>query len=178
MTDPARLFSTLVEPLENRMMRTIWRIVRHPEAAEDTLQEVMALLWKRMPRIARHPNPHALILKICMNAAYDTLRRHMRSRERLGLSDIGTESTLQGADSGDPPDRTRENEILRAMGRLPRKQALAVLLRVIQDLPYGEIAQILGCKEVTARIHVSKGRAALRIRLRHLLPRTPGETRP
>lgn len=48
------------------------------------------------------------------------------------------------------------------MGRLPRKQALAVLMRVVQEQSYADIAAALGCTEQTARSHASKGRARLR----------------
>ena len=29
-------YEELIEPVRERMMRTIWRVVRHPEEAEDT----------------------------------------------------------------------------------------------------------------------------------------------
>ncbi len=165
------LFARLIVPLEERMMRTIWRIVRHPEAAEDTLQEVMAILWSKLHRIVRHPNPQALVLKICHNAAYDTLRKHMRNREKTGLTATAEAKSLAGADeTGEPRGRHMEDEVLQAIGGLPRKQALALLMRVVQDQPYDEIAMMLGCSPVTARIHVSKGRANLCRRLAHLLP--------
>ena len=61
-----------------------------------------------------------------------------------------------------------EDEILKAISRLPKKQALAVLMRIIQDQPYDVIAQILGCSETTVRIHVSRGRARLSQWLAHL----------
>jgi RNA polymerase sigma factor (sigma-70 family) len=61
-----------------------------------------------------------------------------------------------------------EEEVLAAIARLPRKQATAVLMRVVQDQPYPAIAQALGCRETTVRIHVSQGRARLSRELSHL----------
>jgi DNA-directed RNA polymerase specialized sigma24 family protein len=58
--------------------------------------------------------------------------------------------------------------VLRAIGRLPRKQAIAVLMRLVQDEPFDAIARVLDCSEVTVRIHVSKGRTRLRKWLSHL----------
>ena len=69
----------------------------------------------------------------------------------------------------------REKDILAAIGRLPRNQAIAVLMRLLQDQPYSDIALVLGCSEVTARIHVSKARAKLSLWLAHLLPRRERE---
>ncbi|NTU51536.1 MAG: hypothetical protein HGA94_03750, partial [Candidatus Aminicenantes bacterium] len=49
--------------MEPRLMRTIWRIVRQKEAAEDALQDALAAIWKKRDAVARHPNPQALILR-------------------------------------------------------------------------------------------------------------------
>jgi RNA polymerase sigma factor (sigma-70 family) len=121
--------------------------------------------------VRRHPNPQALILKICLNAAYDSLRRRRRSMrlEEIsilsntpGPSDQGAMRTLASKETG--------AQVLQAIGRLPRKQALAVLMRIIQEESFDVIARTLGCSEVTARIHVSKGRARLQRWLAHLDP--------
>lgn len=61
-----------------------------------------------------------------------------------------------------------ETEVLDAIGRLPEKQAVAVLMRIVQDEPYDAIAQAMGCSESTVRIHVSRGRARLSQWLSHL----------
>jgi len=61
-----------------------------------------------------------------------------------------------------------EDEILKAIGRLPKKQAVAVLMRIVQDQPFDVIGQTLDCSEITARIHVSRGRARLSQWLSHL----------
>ena len=68
-----------------------------------------------------------------------------------------------------------EREILEAVGRLPRKQAVAVLLRIVKEQPYDLIAQAMGCSESTVRIHVARGRARLNKWLAHLNPLPPGE---
>jgi RNA polymerase sigma-70 factor (ECF subfamily) len=153
------------------MMRSIWRIVRHPEAAEDTLQEALTIIWKKMGRIRRHPNPQALILKICVNAAYDTLRRSRRIRQNEKYAEI--QELPADPDSNGLRRLEKKNveaEILKAIRRLPRKQALAVLMRTVQEQSYDSIAQVLECSEVTARIHVSRGRARLSMWLSHLKP--------
>ena len=38
-------YDGLVRPMESRMMRSIWRIVRHRETAEDALQDALAVIW-------------------------------------------------------------------------------------------------------------------------------------
>ena len=73
-------YDALIRPLEPRMMRTIWRIVRQREAAEDALQDALAVIWKKRDIVARHPKPEALILRIAVTTAYDTVRKSRRRR--------------------------------------------------------------------------------------------------
>lgn len=171
-----RSYEQLIAPIEARMMRSIWRIVRHPEAAEDTLQDALTIIWKKLDRICRHPNPHAFILKICVNTAYDTLRKSRRIRqreERAEIQDLPSESTGIGSERLE--QKNLEAEIMDAIRRLPKKQALAVLMRIVQEQPYDSIAQVLDCSEVTVRIQVSKGRLKLSQWLSHLDPKSTKE---
>jgi RNA polymerase sigma-70 factor (ECF subfamily) len=146
--------------------------VRHTEEAEDTLQEALTIIWKRLDRIRTHPNPQALILRICVNASYDTIRkrkrRHSHQQEDPDvLHHIPTPTGLTAPD--ELVGKETENEILNAIGRLPRKQAVAVLMRIVEEQSYEVIAQALGCSETTVRIHVSKGRKRLGQWLAHLV---------
>lgn len=170
-------YEQLIAPVESQMMRSIWRIVRNREAAEDTMQDALTIIWKKLDRVCRHPNPHAFILKICVNAAYDTLRQRTRVRQReesAKIQEFPAGSETNGLERLEK--KNIELEILDAIRRLPKKQALAVLMRIVQDQPYNSIAQALDCSEVTVRIHVSKGRAKLSRWLSHLDPTFTKET--
>jgi RNA polymerase sigma-70 factor (ECF subfamily) len=169
--DRQALYEDLIAPMESRMMRSIWRIVRHPDLAEDTLQDALTILWKKLSRVQRHPNPQALILKICLNASYDTLRRRRRNLRYEEISVLqNAPGPLDRSAGGILSARETEEEVLQAIARLPRKQAMAVLMRILHDESFETIAQALGCSSITARIHVSKGRARLRQWLAHLNP--------
>ena len=162
-------YENLVAPLETQIKRSIWRIVRDHTAAQDVLQDAMLIIWKKLERIRKHPNPKAFILKICTNAAIDYLRKHrpffsfegLEKSGRLPASDIP--SALQILES-----KKIEAEILNAISHLPRKIATAMFMRIVQDQAYAAIADALGCREVTVRSQVSKGRVRLMRRLAHL----------
>jgi RNA polymerase sigma factor (sigma-70 family) len=63
-------------------------------------------------------------------------------------------------------------QVLHAIGQLGRKQAAAVLLRLVEQMPYCQIAAALDCSEMTARVHVQRGREQLRVKLAHMTPGT------
>lgn len=161
-------YDLLVRPMEGRMMRSIWRIVRHREAAEDAL----AIVWKKRDAVARHPKPEALILRIAVSAAIDAVRK---SRRRLRHETPGLPDGRAG-DTAPPLEREVESRdlqaaVLDAVGRLPRRQATAVLLHIVEEQPYEEAARAMGCSESTVRVNVMRGRAGL---ARLLARRRPG----
>jgi RNA polymerase sigma-70 factor, ECF subfamily len=162
-------YDAIIKPMESRMMRSIWRIVRKREEAEDALQEALTIIWKKRDAIARHVKPEALILRISVNAAYDVLRR-MQRRLHHEVPGLPEQPADPARTSTEIEDRAIRAGVLEAIGRLPRRQAVAVLLRIVEERPYEDIARSMNCTEATVRIHVMRGRAALVRSLAHLRP--------
>jgi RNA polymerase sigma-70 factor (ECF subfamily) len=106
------------------------------------------------------------VLHICANEALNALRRGAR-RRRMGGHPL-TDDMAGSGPSGEESLAAREQraQVSAAIARLPRRQALAILMRAVQDMPYADIADALGCAEPTARTHVARAR----LRLRGLLP--------
>jgi RNA polymerase sigma factor (sigma-70 family) len=87
------------------------------------------------------------------------------------LSSVANGQPDSSGSLADEMIRTEQHaEILRAIHRLSRRQAVATLMRVVQEQPYEQIAAVLGCTEATARKHVARGRDRLRVSLSHLDP--------
>jgi RNA polymerase sigma-70 factor (ECF subfamily) len=63
------------------------------------------------------------------------------------------------------------DEIMHQIALLPSQQSEAIYLRVIEQMPYADVAAALGCDESTARVHIRRAREKLRQTLAHLLPR-------
>ncbi len=170
MRSDNRDYDALIRPIEDQMMRSIWRVTQNADDAEEALQEALGVVWRKLERIKRHANPHALILRICLNASHDVLRKRHRQRRR--------EERYQAEKTRRPvtPDevaqsKERERAILRAIGTLSQNQAAAVTMRLVQGESYETIASTLGCKANTARKHVARGRERLRQLLAPLAPK-------
>jgi RNA polymerase sigma-70 factor (ECF subfamily) len=171
MNDRQQEYERLIAPMEDRMMRAVWRVIRDPNDTEDAFQEALLTVWKRWDRIRTHPNPHALVLRICINAAYDILRRKARRGKWLEAvavpedvpdSSASAIQTISGAE--------QDAQVLRAIGLLPKNQARAILMHAVEEIPYGDIAAALDCRETTVRKHVARARTRLRALLSHLIP--------
>lgn len=161
----------MIRSNKDQMIRTIWRIVRDPEDARDALQEALSSMWKRFRKVRDHANPRALILRMCINAAYDVLRRRARR-----IRDLDVEAVIAYAPdtAGSITDRLdgeeREATIFKAIHQLSAQQAEAVLMRVLHGESYATIGQALGCSEATARTHVKRARSRLAQLLSDLAP--------
>lgn len=168
MSRPDFVYETIVAPIEDRMIRSIWRVTRNAQDAEDAMQDALVAIWTRRGRIGRHAAPRALVLRMCVDAACDVVRRRSRHRRR------------DHHDSEDPADRLVDGarspweelaqeelsrEILAAVNRLCRSQTLAFTLRVLEELPYEQVAAAMNCSEATVRKHLERARGHLRIAL-------------
>jgi RNA polymerase sigma factor (sigma-70 family) len=172
MAGAEELYCELIAPVQERMMRTVSRIVRDPDETMDVFQNVLMTIWKDLKKIHAHPNPHGYILRVCVSASYDALRK--RSRMRKHHASIEDDEINVPHPVTMPPYISRETEsrIVSAITKLPKQQAMAVLLQVVEDEGFVGIARTLGCTEATARSHLSKGKARLREMLSDLDPRT------
>ncbi len=172
-------YEAFIRPIEKRLVRAVWRVVRNETDADDALQEGLTRVWRRLDQVRRHPNPEALVVRICLNSAYDLLRR----RQRRNGSEVLLDAAELSADAPSAFDRVEAKElhaeILKAMGGLSRKQAEAVLLRYADARSYAEIAAALDCSESTARTHVERGRVRLAqiLEKRSLAPRRGSDER-
>ena len=124
----------------------------------DVFQEILAVIWKKLKTIDRHPNPQAYILRICVSRCYDALRRKAVRRREVRL-----DQEIQQLQQRPSMEQTEISTAIReAIALLPAKQAKAVFLRLIEGENYAVIAGVLGCSAATARSHCCKGKANLR----------------
>ncbi|HRA76957.1 MAG TPA: SigE family RNA polymerase sigma factor [Propionicimonas sp.] len=124
--------------------------------AQDAVQEALIGAYPRWQRIAAQGDPSAYVRRSIIN-------RHISLRRKLSRL-VALGDTEQPA-----PDRTTEligrDWALKLVGQLPAKQRVAVVLRVLEDQGFPEIAALMGVSEANARKLVSRGLAALRSEL-------------
>jgi RNA polymerase sigma-70 factor (ECF subfamily) len=176
MDDRQSDFERLISPIEDRMMRCVWRIVRDPEDADDAFQEALANIWKKWSTVLRHPNPQALVLRMCIYAAHDNLRRKVNRMKWQNADEMPEDTPDRSASALQSLSQAEESgQVLRAIGALPRNQARAILMHAIEEMPYNEIAAVMDCRESTVRKHVFRARVKLRNVLSCLIPLTRKE---
>jgi RNA polymerase sigma-70 factor (ECF subfamily) len=102
--------------------------------ALDLASEVFAEAWRRVPGLQWRGRPvRAWLYRVAGNMAADELKR--RSRSVAGIA----EGAVRDA-ADDVPDRIA---LARALRTLPPEQQLVVHLRLVEGLPFAEVAPVL-----------------------------------
>jgi RNA polymerase sigma-70 factor (ECF subfamily) len=86
-------------------------------------------------------------------------RVETRARARLGLA-VSPEDELERVDERERASRLRP-ALANALATLPPAQREAVRLRVVDELPYEQVASRLGCTALAARLRVMRGLGTL-----------------
>jgi RNA polymerase sigma-70 factor (sigma-E family) len=131
-------------------------------AAEDVVQEAFAELYRRWP--LRGPDAALAYLRTAVvNRSRSVLRR--RKVARLYIPPHQAPNASAESDAVLSEERT---QVQQALQGLPRRMREVLVLRYYLDLPFAEIAQILGISESSARATSSRGLAVLTERLEEL----------
>jgi RNA polymerase sigma-70 factor (sigma-E family) len=147
-------FAEFVAARSGRLLRVAYMLTRDWALAEDLLQTSLAKAWSAWRRIEGDPEPY--VRKILVNT-YTTWWRRRWHSERP--TDVLPERP--GTDEHRTIDE--RDQILRALGRLPRQQRAVLVLRYYEDLSEVEIAEALGISPGTVKSHAVKGLANLRL---------------
>jgi len=152
-------FEEFVAGSSARLFRTALLLSGNDRAAaEDLLQLALERTYRHWARVCRSGAPERYVHRILANAANDRWRRAARRRETpLGLD---TSAALVSADHAVLV--AERDFLIRALAALPPRQRTVLVLRYFDDLPEGEIADVLSCSVGTVKSQVSRGLARLR----------------
>jgi RNA polymerase sigma-70 factor, ECF subfamily len=131
------------------VMRTVYLILHELDRAEDITQDAFIQLLSHWSKVSRYDRPGAWVRRVAIRLAMESLRR-----ERL-------RSALERRVEPQPVLEPSEVDILPAIRELPAMQRASVVLFYFENRPLAEIADILGCAESTARVHLHRARKHL-----------------
>ncbi|MFC7546348.1 SigE family RNA polymerase sigma factor [Plantactinospora sp. GCM10030261] len=132
-----------------------------PHLAEDLVQETMVRVQLNWRRVRRADSPERYVRRMLTNQYIDWRRGSWFRRVLLrGESDDRPAPAIDHAQA--TADR---DDVWSRLATLPRRQRAALVLRFYEDLPDGEIAEVLGCAVGTVRSAISRALATLRAEL-------------
>ena len=128
-------------------------------AAEDIAQDAFLVVMRNADR---YRTGESGFVPWLLGIARNLIRRHAAQR------------TMETLDEAEEPGRTddslaRDEELARlkaALAALPSRYREAVVLCDLEELPYAEAAQVIGCAVGTVRSRLHRGRARLAAQLK------------
>lgn len=157
-------FAELVSEHENTVLRTAWRLLGNAEDARDIAQEAFLRLHRNLGRLDPDRGIGAWLYRVTVNLALTALRRR-KGRPESSLEDAerraaGGGDRLEQERRGDAADARRL--LAPVLECLSDKERAAVILRDLEGLDMKDVARALGCRQVTVRAYLSRGRLKLR----------------
>jgi len=152
-------FGVLVERYAGVARRVARAVLGNPEDADDAAQDAMLSALVKLDQYDPRRPFGPWLLRIVANAATD--RRRRRTVRRVEPLDVGLTA------GGPRPDTTAERRALgerlrQALGELPERRRMAVVLFDVEGYTHAEIAAVLGIPEGTVRSEVFHARRRLR----------------
>jgi RNA polymerase sigma-70 factor (sigma-E family) len=126
-------------------------------SAEDAVQDAFCALYRRWDKLTDQDKALAYVRSSVLNTCRSMLRRRMRASRRNPLEVLvdvwSAESAVLLAEE--------HREVIEALGRLPRRQREALVLRYYADLAPAEVARSMNISAGTVKSTTSRALAEL-----------------
>jgi RNA polymerase sigma-70 factor (ECF subfamily) len=146
-------FAELYEKHYAAVYRTALRVTGNSADAEDVLQTVFLRVLNQADRVEYSRLPEAYFRRAAANAAVDLLRRRV------------THAEIQLEDAPSPVAKESETllkeRLRRAIATLEQDDALLFLLRFVEGLSNGELAEMFGQEKNSIAVRLHRIRQAL-----------------
>ena len=144
-------FSSVLDEHRDAVWRYLVASVGRADAA-DCFQETFLAALRAYPGLRPGSNVRGWLITVAHSKVVDAWRAQQRRAVPVG--DVPDRPTTAGGEADDG--------LWAAVAELPPKQRAAVAARFVADLPYAEVAAVVGCSEPAARQNVRAALAALR----------------
>ena len=167
-------FEELIEKYQKLVINTAYRLIGDRAEAEDMAQEVFLRVYSRSRSYKPQAKFSTWLLRITRNLCLNRLRD--KKRHPLASFDSPIE-TEEGKLVRDIPAEARavpdvflerkelQDVIKQAIDFLPAKQRMVVILAKYENLPYQEIARVMGCSVSAVRLRLYRAKIILKERL-------------
>jgi RNA polymerase sigma-70 factor (sigma-E family) len=144
-------------------VRLAYLLLRDRMLAEDIVQDAFVKVAGRLVHLRDPGAFDAYLRRTVVNLSRSHVRRRMVERAFLKRETAAAERDTARS----PTSSFEDREVLwQALGRLPERQRVAIVLRFYEDLPEVQVADILRCRPGTVKSRVSRGLEALRDEMR------------
>ena len=166
--DDEEAFRELVEATEDRVYGTIVKMLGGLEGAEDLAQRVYLRIWQARGRYEPTAKFSTWMFSIVRRLVLNEWRSRSR-RSAVFLTPAPDDKPHEGIAQGSPSAEASAGELASAIDAalqaLPEEQRTAMILRRYDEMPYEEIAEVLGTTVPAVKSLLFRARETLRVKL-------------
>jgi RNA polymerase sigma-70 factor (ECF subfamily) len=159
-------FEILVRRHEKTIFNLVYRMLGDYDEAAEISQEVFLSAFRAVGQFRGEANFSTWLYRIALNHA-STRRKSLGTRQQRMLP-LENANPLSDPQPG-PPEILEKQEIRErvqlALNQLDPEDAVVILLRDLQDVPYDEVARMLEIPVGTVKSRLHRARQALKSRL-------------
>lgn len=159
-------FALLVDRYWERLRRWLFGLTGKEHAAEDITQEAFVKAWTSLPRLKADETFRVWLFRIARNCLLDSKRGPRGAEVRQLPVDL---SDKDAGPLGELLSQESQQKLQTALSKLGTPYRAAYLLWTHEEMPYHQIATVLGISEETARWRVCKARQSLAKEMRTYL---------
>ena len=167
-------FGILVKKYQQKVFYLAFDLVHDYEDAKDIAQEAFIKSFEKLHQFEERAQFSTWLYRITVNLAMDQHRRSKRRpHESLddNIREIERQKNVEQTQEGQRTEKelqtlAQRQQIEKALTNLSENQRAATVLKYFHHKSSKEIAQILGCSESTARIHLFRAMKNLRKHLK------------
>jgi RNA polymerase sigma-70 factor (ECF subfamily) len=153
-------FDQLVRKYQQPLQLHARRMLGDADEAADVVQRALVRAHRALPELRAGQSFRAWIFRITITQALSALRQ----RKLRGQTELADDSATVAAEGASGLEQAETQARLRAaIASLPPKQRVVVELRVFDELPFREVAEIAGCSENAAKVQFHHALKKLRV---------------
>lgn len=161
--DNIEAYEVIYRKYGNQLFRAAFLRVGSREIAEEVTSDTLFLLWKKRHTIEldSESSLYPWLFVICANKSLNAIKSRFRYQDLM--SNLATNTRFDDLLISSYFDRESNlEETYSILSTLSHTDREIILLRVIDDLSYDEIASILGISASTSRTRFSRATSRLR----------------
>ena len=179
-TGDAAAFAELVREHERPVYNLVLSIVRNTDDARDIVQDVWVKVARHLPQLRERSRFTPWLYRIARNCSMDYhSQKQSRPQTALDCRDADDDRPFDVVDARAeiPEDHVvtqdERRKVWEALGSLSEGDRTILFLRESQELPYAEIAKVLGVTVNAAEVRVFRARERFRKQFMHVEDAAP-----
>lgn len=147
-----------------RLLALAYSILGDAHAAEDAVQDTLVLAWRKWHTLRDAESAAAWLSRICVRRA---IRSHQGVLRRLRHETPDDDALAAAVDAREQSAPASDVDWAHCFRTLSPPQRAVVVLHYHHDHSLDTCARLMGCRPGTARAHLARALAKLRMEVRH-----------